>query len=265
MNRTLLIATTLLLTLQSMAQDVELLHQEKPITGTKAELIRNARLKVKYVKDKALDPRPPAPSEQGWTLGTNLLSLLEEDAGPSLWVEYRFTKHLEVGLQGTWVAYNFLMADDFAHKGFRFQPDLKYYILPKHHSIMPFIGVGGVFTQVHYKAYTTKPEDGMSGGSNFSAGRTTIERKRLLGYAILFGFKKYLDGKEHRLAMEVYMGLGSKWKRFPGRSAERTAYIEDRINDNYSVIHSGIVDKFDYLKPNQYGYIPICVKFGYRF
>jgi hypothetical protein len=239
--------------------------QERSTAGTKADLIRKARLRENYGKDKALDTRPPAPSEQGWSVGTNLLSLLEEDAGPSLWAEYRFTRHLEVGLQGTWVAYNFIIHDDFNHYGFRFQPDLKYYIIPKHHSIMPFVGIGGVFTRVHYKAYTSNPDNGYGGGPDLNAGRTTFEKKQLLGYAFLFGFKKYLDGAEHRMVLEVYMGLGGKWKTFPGRSDERKRYIEDKSNSTYQATDFGFFDKFDYLKPNQYGYVPICVKFGYRF
>lgn len=253
-----------MLALQSMAQDIELLNQEKPITGTKAALIRKAKLKKYYDKDKALDPRPPSPSEPGVTVGTNLLSLLEDDAGPSLWVEYRFSKHLEVGLQGSWVLYTG-RRDDFSHNGFRFQPDLKYYFLTKHHKIMPFIGVGALFTQVHYKAYTTKPDDGMSGGPGFSPAGTTMENKRMLGYAFIFGFKKYLDGDRHRLAMEVYMGLGGKWKSFPDRSAERTKYIENRMNDLYDRTDFGFFDGYEYLKPDQYAYIPVCVKIGYRF
>ncbi len=263
MKRTLLIATTILLALQSMAQDIELNH-EKPTAGTKAELIRRAKLKKNYVTDKALDPRPPSPSEPGVTVGTNFLSLLEEDAGPSLWVEYRFSKHLEFGLQGTWVFYSG-RNDDFPHNGFRFQPDLKYYFLPKHHKIMPFVGLGGVFTQVHYRAFTTEPDDGMAGGPSFSKAGTTMENKRMLGYAIIFGFKKYLDRDRHRLALEVYMGLGGKWKSFPGRSAERTKYIENRINDLHNPIDFGFFDGYEYLRPNQYAYIPVCVKIGYRF
>lgn len=258
MKRTLLICTILLLSLHGIAQ-------EKPTAGTKADLIRKARLRGGYNKENRVDLRPPAPSEQGLSIGTNLLSLLEEDAGPSLWAEYRFTKHLEVGLQGTWVAYNFLVGDDFNHYGFRFQPDLKYYFIPRHHKIMPFVGIGGVFTSVHYKAYTSKADNGLGGGPDMSAGRTTLERKQLLGYALLFGFKKYLDGDAHRIMLEVYMGLGSKWKTFPGRSEERKRYIEDKINSNYKWTDYSFYNKFDYLKPNQYGYIPICVKFGYRF
>lgn len=239
--------------------------QEPPTAGTKAALIRKAKLKDHYRTAKAPDPRPPAPSEQGLTIGTNLLSLLEEDAGPSLWAEYRFTKHLEVGLQGTWVAYNFIMADDFNHYGFRFQPDIKYYFIPKHHKIMPFVGIGGVFTRVHYKAYTSKLDNGLGGGPDLSAGRTTFEKKQLIGYAFLFGFKKYLDGDRHRLALEVYMGIGGKWKTFPGRSEERKRYIENRSHSTYETTDGGFFNKFDYLKPNQYGYVPVCVKFGYRF
>lgn len=258
MKRLLLICITLLPAIYGIAQ-------ERPTTGTEAALIRNAKLKRNYKKNIMPDSRPPAPSEPGLTIGTNLLSLLEEDAGPSLWAEYRFTRHLEVGLQGTWVAYNFLVGDNFNHYGFRFQPDLKYYIIPRHHKIMPFVGIGGVFTRVHYKAYTADWDNGLGGGPDLSAGKTTVEKKLLLGYAFLFGFKKYLDGDKHRLALEVYMGLGTKWKTFPGRSAERKRYVEYKANDMNGGRNVGFVNKFDYLKPDQYGYLPVCVKFGYRF
>ncbi|WP_343667698.1 DUF3575 domain-containing protein [Chitinophaga sp.] len=261
MKRTILVCTTLLLVLQLMAQ------QENPTAGTKAALIRNARLKARYEKDRGsqFSDKPGAPTELGLTVGTNLFSLLEEDAGPSLFAEYRFTKHWEVGLQATWVNYTFLVNDDFPHHGFRLQPDIKFYILPKHHKIMPFVGIGGVFTQVHYKAYVTNPDDGLGGGPNFSAGKTANENKRIAGYALLFGFKKYLDGEKHRISLEVYMGIGSKWKSFPGRSAARTTYIKNQINSmNYSTDFI-FYDKFDYLEPKKYPYVPICVKFGYRF
>lgn len=267
MKRTLLICTSLLLALRVMAQQEQPELPGRPTAGTKAELIRNAKLKGRYQKDKEkyFDDRPGAPTELGLTVGTNLLSLVETDAGPSLFVEYRFTKHWEVGLQGSWINYTGMMPDDFPHYGFRFQPDIKFYILPKHHKILPFVGIGGLFTQVHYRAYTSNPDDGSGGGPNFSAGKTTNENKQLLGYAFLFGFKKYLDGEKHRLSLEVYMGLGSKWKSFPGRSAARTAFIENQNNSLYSAKDFGFFDKFDFLEPKQYAYIPICLKFGYRF
>lgn len=248
--------------LESRSQDIDL-NPEKSIRRTKAELIRKEKLRKKYIKDQARNSRPPSPSEPGLTVGTNFLSLAEEDAGPSLWVEYRFSKHLEVGLQGSWVLYT--GSDDFPHYGFRFQPDLKYYILPRHHKIMPFVGVGALFTQVHYKAYTSLPDDGMAGGPSFTAAKTTVENKRMLGYAFIFGFKKYLDRERHRLALEVYMGVGGKWKRFPGRSAERTAFLANRRNDPNVPTDFGFSYKYGYMYPNQYAYLPVCVKLGYRF
>lgn len=268
MKRTLLICLTLLLAMQVMAQQEQLEPNEqpgRPTAGTKAELARNAKLHANLRKEKKehFGNKPPAPAEQGLTLGTNLFSLLEEDGGPSLYAEYRFTKHWEVTLQGTWVTYS--TVDAFNHSGFRLQPDIKFYILPKHHKILPFIGLGGLFTQVRYEAYVTHLDDYYAGGPNFSGNKTTIENKQMLGYAFLFGFKKYLDGEKHRLSMELYFGVGSKWKSFPGRSQARKTFIENKINGVNGLREFSLFDSYSNLQAKQYGYVPICLKFGYRF
>jgi hypothetical protein len=187
------------------------------------------------------------PMTPGLLISTNVFSITEPDGGPSLAVEYRYSLHWSVLLEGTAILYQFMGEDALEHatSGFRLRPEVRYYFAGKHKTYRGFFSVEGSYKQVRYYEPVTLDQ------GNYYEKSTYQRTKRMGGGAFKIGFQTYFGKKKH-IMFELYGGVGLKYRTYDDAAMPDNAYIPT-FRDAFKFDDPGLM-------PN----IPMGVKFGYR-
>jgi hypothetical protein len=209
--------------------------------------------KFRWPKRPKPGPAPVViPPKPGLVISTNVFSLHEFEAGPSLALEYRTSLHWAVILEGTALVYT-LDEGDYG-TGFRIQPELRYYFPGKHRSFRGFFSLQGTYKQTTFQDSTFREVLSGSNPTGIDYEPVYYEaKKRILAAGANIGFQVRL-GRGDRIMIEMYAGLGLKFKDLFGKPAG-TVEPMDRIIQ--------IIPKFE--EPGTYLHIPMGVRMGYCF
>ncbi|SFE05599.1 Protein of unknown function [Chitinophaga sp. CF118] len=193
------------------------------------------------------------PRKPGLIVSTNVVSLFEPEAGPTLGLEYRFALHWALAVDGTWMLYTMpeLYKDDGRHTGYRIQPQIKYYFAGRHRSFNGYISLMATYKDMKY----TK----MSDGGQYYNGTQTVyidpaeytQEKKIIAGSANVGIQKFLDEDRHFL-IEFYGGVGLRYKE---RKNKGLMDGVDYYND----------DDFFSFEDGVYPHLSLGIKFGYRF
>ncbi|PUZ27272.1 Protein of unknown function [Chitinophaga costaii] len=148
----------------------------------------------------------------GLLLGTDVLSLVEPDGGPSVAAEYRLFKFLSVGLTTTFLLYS-TGGDDKAPttiSGIRLTPDIKFFLPGKKDAYHLFFGVQGLYKQAKYWGHINNKDEKYPDGSFVPEGNYR-RSKYIWGISPTFGIQHYL-GKAQRLQLEFTVGFGLRYR-----------------------------------------------------
>lgn len=193
---------------------------------------------------------PPKP---GLIIHSNLFSLHEPEAGPSLGFEYRMSLHFSVGLEGTALLYN-LNKDKDNGRGFRIQPEVRYWFAGRRRSFRGFFSLQATYKERSYRdsAMIWVDIGSVSGLPNVQRRRVYFqEKKQVLAGAANIGFQVRF-GKADHFMFEVYGGVGLKQKDFYGRPAE---YIYE--NRSWAIPDTDL--------PGVYPHLAMGARIGYCF
>lgn len=211
----------------------------------------------KFRWPKRPQKRPPPvviPPKPGLIIHSNLFSLHEPDGGPSLGFEYRASLHWAVVVEGTALLYTVTPEHADNGRGFRVQPEVRYYFAGKHRTFRGFFSLQGTYKEKTYQdsALIWVDNGTISGIPRRDQERVYFEaKKRILAGAANIGFQARFGKGEHFM-VEMYAGLGLKSKNFYGRPP---AMIDDKIN--------WFVPDLD--EPGDYPHIAMGVRIGYCF
>jgi hypothetical protein len=194
--------------------------------------------------------RPPPvviPPKPGLIINSNLFSLHEPDGGPSLGFEYRVSLHWAVVVEGTALLYTLEPDGADNGRGFRIQPEVRYYFAGKHRTFRGFFSLQATYKEKSYR------DSALVGTSIRSSDNERVyfeEKKQILGGAANIGFQKRF-GKGDHFMFEMYAGLGLKQKDFYGRPGriieEKRLFVPDTD------------------KPGGYPHIAMGARIGYAF
>lgn len=157
------------------------------------------------------------PPKTGWLLSTNLQSLHDFDAGPSLAVEYRYSKYWGVVIEGMAVMYQGLGSGGSTPHWFRVQPELRFYFPGRYERYRGFFSLQAAYKQTSYQQ-TAMVERNPNTNRTSWESVDYEERKYTRSIAGNIGFQARL-GKSQRFMLECYGGLGVKSKNFGNRPA----------------------------------------------
>ncbi len=193
----------------------------------------------------------------GFLLGTDALSLMEPDGGPSIAVEYRPVKFFSAGLTTTFLRYDLTKAGDDLDgpsniSGIRLTPDIKFFLPGKRDAYHLFFGLEGLYKQVKYWGHIGELDEKYPDGSFVPAGNYR-RSKYIWGLSPTFGMQRYLD-KHQRFQFEFLVGLGFRhryenWHGVgtPGNNRERGSgdvhYLNPDIGWN---VHFPVSVRFAY-------------------
>jgi len=196
------------------------------------------------------------PLKPGLIISTNFLSLFEPEGGPTLGLEYRFGLHWAVAVDATALAYTMpeFYYHDERHTGYRFQPQVKYYLPGRRHSFQMYVSLMGTYKSVHYNTKT-------NGYNYYDANNQYVyidpvkyrEHKQVIAGSANFGVQKILD-KERHFMMEFYGGMGLRYK---DRSGIPPAPGGGNYDDEYY--------EYDGLEDGIWPHVSYGIKFCYRF
>ncbi|MRG46888.1 DUF3575 domain-containing protein [Chitinophaga sp. SYP-B3965] len=201
--------------------------------------------------------RPPPvviPPKPGLVISSNLFSLHEPDGGPSLGLEYRASLHWAVMVEGTAILYTTVPRDAAESKGFRIQPELRYYFSGKHRTFRGFFSLQGMYKQTTFPDSTFKEVPSSTNPSRSVYESVYYEsKKEVFGGSANIGFQARF-GKANRFMVEMYAGLGLKSKDYFGKPIDAKEPMDKVIK---------VIPEFD--KAGTYPHIPMGVRMGYCF
>lgn len=192
------------------------------------------------------------PRKPGLIISTNILSLVEPEGGPTIGLEYRASLHWAVAVDATALLYT--MPDwyrhDDRHTGYRFQPQVKYYISGRHCRYNLYFSLMGMYKHVDYGRFTDGylDHDSESGEYVYVEGIRYPRKKDVVAGSANFGIQQYL-GSERKMILEFYGGLGLRYQDRRGVPSlfESEDYDAAGISDGY------------------FPHFTLGIKFGYRF
>lgn len=139
---------------------------------------------------------------------------VEPDGGLAMGVEYRFSKHISVSVEGTWI---FLNNDLELHKraednhGFRISPEVKFYIPGRKERYKWFFAV-----QTMYKEVTSLHDYIVPIYENDEQVYEQLIgyewRKQAVAFGGRMGVQTNFGGKKERMFFEASLGMGVKYK-----------------------------------------------------
>jgi hypothetical protein len=199
-------------------------------------------------------PEGQFPRAPGFLISTGLFSLFEPEGGPSAGFEYRLGLHWAVALDAMAILYKMpeLYPDDGEHKGFRFQPQIKYYFAGKHRSFRGYFSLMGTYKDVHYSTMTSEGEIYNGTSYDYYPPVAYTEHRKIIAGSFNIGFQKFL-GDDGRIFIEPYAGFGFRYRTYTGKPEIDGDFVDDYYGD-------GIFDGERYLPHISYGF-----KLGYRF
>lgn len=189
------------------------------------------------------------PSQKGWLLNTTLSSFTEPEGGPSLGMEYRFSETVAVGLDATALLYVLpdTYNDGMNRKGYRIRPEIKFFPSwwrNEHRSF--YISLMGLYKDIRYDEQFYSYD-----GTNNNA-YIVRQKKIVRALSANMGIQRYL-GPDHRILLELYAGMGVRYRTITPGEPNEYYYITDRIGP-FSIDEDG------YNPQIAFGF-----KLGYRF
>lgn len=195
------------------------------------------------------------PLEPGWLLTTDVSTLIQPEAGPTFGAEYRIDLHWAVALDVTALLYN--MPDFYSfesqHMGFRVLPQVKYYFPGRKHSYRGYVSAQGMYKQVTYHITDMLGRDWNGSQYDYYESIRYRESKSVWAASGNIGFQKFV-GKERRMMLEMFAGLGFRYKSFKQANIPAGAAIQtNRWNEMNPFEDDGL-----------YPHIAMGFKIGYR-
>lgn len=186
----------------------------------------------------------------GMRVFINVPSFSEMDGGPALGVEYRIKNNISVSLEGQWILYS-LPDYEAQNHGFRFTPDVKFFIPGSRKRYKWFFAVQALYKQVNsYEDYIIPHyEDNME---VYQELRSLERQKQVFAMGGRFGVQSTFGGKKERFYMEISAGLGFRWKE--------THFVQRPPEGSVKRGREALLET-DGLMPD----VPYKIRFGYRF
>jgi hypothetical protein len=187
-------------------------------------------------KDEAIFPAKP-----GLILGTAITTLQEPEAGPSLSVEYRITKGLAIGIEGTVFLYTLpeTFVQQHSRSGFRIRPEIKFF---------PNLGQGEKKNLYFSLMYVYK-RVGYYDNAYFD-GLPVRKTKTVYAISPNVGLQCFLE-RSHHFILDMYAGLGLRRRK----TESEEGYQEYDATDGFVILDG------DGYNPH----LALGFKLGYRF
>lgn len=143
-----------------------------------------------------------------------LPAFVEPDGGLAMGVEYRFSKHISVALEGHWIFMNSkidLEKRFEGNHGYRITPEVKFFIPGRKERYKWYFAVQTLYKEVSsFRDYIVPVYED---GEQVSEQLTAYERKK---HAVAFGGRMGVQtnfgGKQERLFFDASLGMGVKYK-----------------------------------------------------
>ncbi|RFM36598.1 DUF3575 domain-containing protein [Chitinophaga silvisoli] len=188
-------------------------------------------------------------SLKGMRIFVNVPSFTEFDGGPALGLEYRIKNNISVALEGQWILYDANDWDAESH-GFRFTPEIKFFLPGRKHRYKWFFAAQALYKQVNsFEDYIIPHYE--DNEQVYEELRTFEKQKQVFAFGGRFGVQSNFGGKKEKFFVELSVGSGFRWKG--------THFIQRPPEGSMKRGRKPLFDTEGWLPD-----VPFKVRFGYR-
>lgn len=189
-------------------------------------------------------------------LKTNPFSFLELEAGLNLGIDILGKSRLNFSGDVNFIFYNIAIDNDnflttAPPLGFRFKPELRYYILEnKKDNRRIYIAIEGLLTKINSKFFSTVNVNNNLGNFIYTQRISYNEIKTVVGASAKIGYRLALKRYSEKYFLDFYLGLGARQKFFKQKNIPAGINI-DLTN------RRGVFNRDDIVLPS----LPLGIKF----
>lgn len=185
----------------------------------------------------------------------NIPGFVEPDGGLAMGIEYRFSKHVSLAVEGTWIFLDNNLNPDHPRRdnhGFRISPEVKFFIPGKRERYKWFFAVQTLYKEVNsFRDYIVPKYEG---GEPVYEQLIPYEwKKRAVAFGGRMGVQTNFGGKQERMFFEASLGMGVKYKW--------GGFLEQPPKDSRRRGGKPWIDTDEGWYPD----LPFKVRLGYRF